>query len=86
MERSQNKLVLTGLELAQLGREAVLDLIGNWVIGTGARNVTSGVIRCDADEHLDCMVYSCHFDSSHWTGIGFQGFDKKHPGEPINPS
>ena len=86
MERSRYKLVLTGLDLAQVSKEAVLDFLANWVRGTGARNVTSGVIRCDANQHQDCMVYSCHFDSSHWTGIGFQGFDKKHPGEPVSSS
>jgi hypothetical protein len=66
----------------QMGHVALLNKLAAWVYNTGARNVSSGVIRCDADPHTDRMIYSAHFDSSHWTGIGFKGFDKKNPGEP----
>ncbi len=76
------RLVLTGLEMAIIGHAALLDKLAAWVERTGARNVSSGVIRCDADPAKDIMVYSCHFDSSHWTGRGFKGFDVKDPGEP----
>ena len=76
------KIVLTGLEMAQIGHRAVLDKLAAWVQRTGAKNVSSGVIRCDSDPANDVMIYSAHFDSAHWTGRGFEGFDKKNPGEP----
>ncbi len=79
---NKGKLVLTGLEMAILGHVALLDKLGDWVEGTGTRNVSSGVIRCDVDPSRDIMIYSAHFDSSHWTGIDFKGFDVKDPGEP----
>jgi hypothetical protein len=79
---SRYKLVLTGLEMMEITHVGVINKLAAWVERTGARNVTSGVIRCDADPHRDIMLYSCHFDSAHWTGVGFKGFDVKDPGVP----
>lgn len=80
-----NKLVMTGLEFVTDGKEAVAERLATWVVGTGAKNVSSGVIRCDVNPSHDIVVYSAHFDSSHWTGINFNGFGVKHPGEPQTP-
>ena len=82
MIQSKYKLILTGLALVNLGHKDLLDKLADWIKDTGAKNVSNGVIRCDADKKKDIMVYSCHFDSAHWTGRGFRGFGYKHPGEP----
>ena len=79
---SRYRLALSGLEMAIMGHVALLDKLADWVEASGTRGVSSGVIRCDVDPARDTMIYSAHFDSSHWTGIDFDGFDKKHPGEP----
>lgn len=71
-------------EFAYKFREPVIKwFIEIWVNKSGVKKVSSGVIRCDIDQEAGTMLYSAHFDSSHWTGIGFEGFDKKHPGEPV---
>lgn len=77
-----NRLVLTGMAMAVIGHTALVEKLAAWVITTGTRNVSSGVIRCDAGPAMDVMIYSCHYDSAHWTGRGFKGFSHKHPGEP----
>jgi hypothetical protein len=79
---SRYRLVLGGDLINGFHPDTIKMLIKAWAWDNGARNVSSGVIRADVDQKSGVMIYSAHFDSSHWTGIGFEGFDKKHPGEP----
>ena len=79
---SMYRLVLGGDLLESFHEDTIKFLIEQWVNRTGAKNVSSGVIRADLDKEGGAMLYSCHFDSSHWTGIGFEGFDVKDPGVP----
>lgn len=83
MRKSLYRLLLTGIDIATHGHEEVKRTIENWAADCGVRNVTSGVIRCDANELSDHMLYSAHFDSSHWTGRDFEGFHVKNIGEPV---
>ena len=76
------RLVLGGDLILQFSADLIKMLIKTWADETGAKNVSSGVIRADMDQEQGVMIYSCHFDSSHWTGRGFKGFDVKNPGEP----
>jgi len=79
---SKYRLVLGGDLIDDFHPDTIKMLIEEWVKESGAKNVSSGVIRADADQRAGVMIYSAHFDSSHWTGIGFEGFDKKNSGEP----
>jgi hypothetical protein len=79
---SKYRLVLGGDLIYQFSADLIKFLIEAWVKETGARNVSSGVIRADVDNVAGVMIYSCHFDSSHWTGRNFKGFDVKSLGEP----
>lgn len=76
------RLVLGGDLIDNFSADLIKFLIEAWVKETGARNVSSGVIRADVDNVSGVMIYSAHFDSAHWTGRGFKGFDVKDPGEP----
>ena len=80
MRQSRYKLLLTGLDLVASGPIWIKKHVNAWAAQNGVRNVSSGVVRCDADLAQDVMLYSAHFDSSHWTGRGFEGFDHKNPG------
>jgi hypothetical protein len=75
------RLVLGGELAAHFSPDLIKRLIELWVEENGAKNVSSGVIRADLDQAAGVMIYSAHFDSSHWTGVGFKGFDVKNPGE-----
>lgn len=79
---SKYRLVLGGDLIYKFSADLMKFLIGAWVRETGAKNVSSGVIRVDMNQEQGVVIYSCHFDSSHWTGIGFEGFNVKNPGEP----
>ena len=79
---SKYRMVLGGDLIKQFSTGLIKFLIEAWVGETGARNVSSGVIRADLDQEAGVMIYTAHFDSSHWTGMGFKGFDMKHSGEP----
>lgn len=76
------RLVLGGYLIDGFRPETIKFLIKAWVEESGVRNVSSGCIRCDMDHMNGVVIYTANFDSSHWTGIGFNGFDKKNPGEP----
>ena len=76
------RLVLGGDLINDFHLDTIKMLVRAWVEETGVKNVSSGVIRADVDQKAGVMIYSAHFDSSHWTGIGFKGFDVKNPGEP----
>ena len=76
------RLVLGGDLINDFHPDIIKMLVRAWVEETGVKNVSSGVIRADVDQKAGVMIYSAHFDSSHWTGIGFKGFDVKNPGEP----
>ena len=76
------RLVLGGDIAHQFSKELIKHLIELWVIASGAKNVSSGVVQCDMDSEAGVAVYSIHFDSSHWTGIDFKGFDHKRGVEP----
>ncbi len=79
---SKYRLVLGGDLPDEFLPETIRALIEAWVGESGVRNVSSGVIRADLDQKAGVIIYSTHFDSSHWTGRGFKGFDIKNPGEP----
>ena len=79
---SKYRLVLGGDLIVQFSADLIKILIKAWADESGAKNVSSGVIRADVDNVSGVMIYSAHFDSSHWTGIGFKGFDVKDPGVP----
>ena len=79
---SKYRLVLGGDLIAQFSADLIKMLIKAWADESGVKNVSSGVIRADVDQRAGVMIYSAHFDSSHWTGIGFEGFDVKNPGSP----
>lgn len=79
---SKYRLVLGGDLIESFFGDTLKFLIEEWVHQSGVKNVSSGVIRADMDQEGGAVVYSAHFDSSHWTGRGFEGFDKKNPGEP----
>ena len=79
---SKYRLVLGGDLLDKFTPETIKKLLGLWVENTGAKNVSSGCIRADLDQKAGVMIYSAHFDRSHWTGIGFKGFAVKDSGEP----
>ncbi len=79
---SMYRLVLTGLEMVTMGRVALMNKLMVWAERTGVRNVSSGVVQVNADFATDTMIYSCHFDSSHWTGQNFKGFDVKNSWVP----
>ena len=79
---SKYRMVLGGDLIRNFHPETIKALIEVWTDESGVKNVSSGVVRCDVNHEQGVMIYSAHFDSSHWTGIGFEGFDKKHPGEP----
>lgn len=76
------RMVMNGESIWQFKVRQITRLIEQWVRESEVKNVSSGVIRADVDNKGGVVIYSAHFDSSHWTGIGFKGFDKKHPGEP----
>ena len=77
---SKYRLVLSGDIYNQYSEWAIKEFVRLWVEESGVKNVTSGCIRCDVLHGEGVIIYTAHFDSSHWTGIGFEGFDKKHPG------
>lgn len=79
---SKYRLVLGGDVYRNYSEAAIKAFIRQWVDDSGVKNVSSGVIRCDVLHEEGVIIYTAHFDSSHWTGIGFEGFDKKHPGVP----
>ena len=79
---SKYRLVLGGDLIMQFSADLIKMLIKAWVGETGARNVSSGVIRADMNQEQGVMIYSAHFDSSHWTGRDFKGLGVKSPGEP----
>ncbi len=69
MERSKYRLVIYGLELAQLGKTRALNLFNNWLWDSGALNVASGVVRSETDVCRDAVAHTIYFDSSYWTGL-----------------
>jgi hypothetical protein len=79
---SKYRMVLAGDLVKTFAVETIKHLIELWADENGVRNVSSGVIRCDMLHDEGVMIYSAHFDSSHWTGINFERFDVKNPGEP----
>ncbi|MEE8372802.1 MAG: hypothetical protein V3R87_03590 [Dehalococcoidia bacterium] len=79
---SKYRLVLGGDLIGQFSNDLIKMLIKAWADESGVRNVSSGVVRVDMDQEQGAVIYSVHFDSSHWTGIGFKGFDVKNPGVP----
>lgn len=79
---SKYRLVLGGDLIYQFSADLIKMLIKAWANESGVKNVSSGVIRMDADQRAGVMIYSAHFDSSHWTGRGFKGFDVKNSGVP----
>ena len=83
MKETKYKLFITSLDAQMFSPRKLMKRIECWVKRSGAHNISSGVVRCDIDEEKGTMLYSIHFDSSHWTGIDFQGFDKKNPGTPV---
>jgi len=75
-------MVLSGDLIDDFSPELIHFLIEEWVKESGVKNVSSGVIRADLDQKAGVLIYTAHFDSSHWTGRGFKGFDVKDPGIP----
>ena len=84
MSKNYNKyrLVLSGDIYNLFSDDAIRKLVRQWPEESGVKDVSSGCVRCDLLQDEGVIIYSAHFDSSHWTGIGFEGFDKKHPGVP----
>jgi len=82
MNYSKHRMVLSGDLIDDFSPELIHFLIEEWVKESGVKNVSSGVIRADLDQKAGVLIYTAHFDSSHWTGRGFKGFDVKDPGIP----
>ena len=62
------RLVLGGLLIVQYTEEVIKLLIREWVAASGARAVTSGVIKAEVHYEMDAVIYTAYFDSSYWTG------------------
>ncbi len=64
------KLILTGMEIAQMGDVRTKRVIEVWAEESGVMNVPKfGVIEALVEIDKDWIVYTAHFDSSAWTGL-----------------
>ncbi len=63
------KLILTGLEIAQMGPERTKRVIEAWAEESGVMSVKNHSIEALAEFDMDWIIYTAHIDSAGWTGI-----------------
>lgn len=63
------KLVLNGMEIAQMGAARTRRVIEAWAKESGVMNISNHEIRAVADFNMDQIVYTASVLSEGWTGI-----------------